>query len=291
MLGEVAILGALRREAARAGCSHVLASGGVDSSLVAWAVKEALGEAPTLIHVQYLESPGGDIRYVRELAEALGAPLVVRWVSRGEARRLLELAVLATNSFNPMEVINCAAVVAGLEPARRLGARRVCTGDGGDELFVGYSYMLAMPMDELARYVEELPKRWYFCSLDAGRVLGVEVDAPMTHSSFVELALSIPVEEKARMGGKYPLRRALERVLPRSIAWRGKAPIEAGSGFSAIYNELGGVDGARAALRRIFERLGLTYPRGRERPCPICGAELSESGYCRVCGYYAGAQH
>lgn len=288
------ILGVLRRAVAEGPCDAVLASGGVDSTAVALAHVE-LGLRPLLLSVQFLEAPGADLSYVQRVAARLGLPLVLKFFGRRSAVAAAEAVVRVLKVFNPMEVVNCAAVYLALREAEARGARRVCTGDGGDELCVGYSYMLEMPLEELREYVAKLPRRWFFCSFVVGRALGVEVSAP-----FVDVAdtlLGLPLEEKVKCGvGKCMLRAELAEKVGRDVAWRRKTPVEAGTGFSALYHILAEagrglpadipVEGAARYLYHVYRKAGYTYPRGERNPCPICGHELVD-GYCPMCGYYA----
>ena len=287
------ILETLKRAVAGEPCDAVLASGGADSTAVALAHVE-LGLRPLLISVQLLDAPGVDLPYVQRVAARLGLPLVVKFFSRRLAVKAAEETVRALKVFNPMEVVNCAAIYLALREAKTRGAQRVCTGDGGDELCVGYDFMLKMPLEELRRYVAELPRRWRFCSFELGKSLGVEVSAPFIKAA--DALLALPLEEKTKCGaGKCLLRAELAERLGRDVAWRRKAPIEAGTGFVALYHLLDEagrgleadipVRGAARHLYHVYRKAGYTYPKGVRNPCPICGHELVNS-YCPMCGYH-----
>jgi asparagine synthase (glutamine-hydrolysing) len=207
----------------------------------------------------------------------LGFPLLVRFVSREEALAAVQEVVRILRVFNPMEVVNCAAVYVALREAKLRGAKRACTGDGGDELCVGYSYMLKMLLEELKDYVRRLPQMWSFCAFKIGEALGLDVASPFLQN--VELLLSIPVEEKVKCGiGKCLLRAELAEALGPEVAWRRKSPVERGSGFDAIYDVLAEMgkaveadipaEGAARYLYHIFKQLGYTYRRGAENPAP-----------------------
>jgi asparagine synthase (glutamine-hydrolysing) len=289
----------LAEAASRARCDGVLLSGGLDSATVAWALRRA-GLRPVGFNTQYAPAPGADLPHLLEAAKALRLRVVVSWVGEEEAVKAAEDVVGVLKVFNPMEVVNCAAAYVSIKAAAEMGVRRVCTGDGGDELFAGYEYMSRMGPRELDEYIRRLAGGgWYFCAFDVGRALGVEVQAPYLDLEVVRYALSIPAEEKVRDGvGKYIVRRQFQGLLPDSIVWRRKDPIEVGSGFSALYDVLARraegyaadipVQGAAKYLYRAFRERGLTYERGGEPQCPVCGYRLRD-GYCRMCGYYARA--
>lgn len=285
----------LREAAAEAQCDSVLLSGGLDSSTVAWALREA-GLRPVAFNAQYAPKPGTDVPYLLEVARQLGLRTVIVWASEEEAVRAAEEVVGILRVFNPMEVVNCAAAYLAMRAAAEMGARRICTGDGGDELFAGYSFMHKLPPRELDEYIRRLTETWYFCAFDVGKALGLEVQAPYLHPRVVEYALSVPAEEKVRGGyGKYLVRRQFEGLLPREVVWRRKDPLEVGSGFAALYDVLAKrgegyeadipVAGAARYLYKAFRERGLSYERGTRSPCPVCGHEM-RGGYCPMCGHY-----
>ncbi len=288
------MIGGLLREIVGEGpCDSILFSGGLDSTSVAWAHR-ALGVRPRLVHVQLVDSMGPDLEYALVASRHLAMPLHVVWATMADAMRAVREVVDILGVFNPMEVVNCAAQYLALEEAASLGLRRVCTGDGGDELFAGYSYMAKMGPDELDRYIRDLVTRWRFCAFDMGRRLGIEVVAPFTDSRMVRYALEVDPREKVREGmGKYALRKAMDGLLPEQVVWRRKDPIEVGSGFRYLYSVLEdmgrdidvgmGLSGAQKYLYSLFRELGKTYERYGE--CPACGYKLSR-GYCHMCGYY-----
>ncbi|MEL9991522.1 MAG: asparagine synthase-related protein [Thermoproteus sp.] len=287
----------LVRAAAEAKCDGVLLSGGLDSTTVAWALVKA-GLKPVAFNAQYAPAPGTDVPYLLEAARALRLRAVIYWADEEEAVRAAEEVVGILKVFNPMEVVNCAAAYLAMRAAADFGVRKICTGDGGDELFAGYSYMHKMAPRELDEYIRRLAESWYFCAFDVGRALGLGVAAPYLHPAVVRYALSIPAEEKVREGvGKYVVRRQFEGLLPREIVWRRKDPLEVGSGFSALYDVLAKraegytadipVSGAAKYLYKTFRERGLSYPRDSESPCPICGYRL-RGNYCPMCGHYAG---
>ncbi|MBP1450020.1 MAG: asparagine synthase C-terminal domain-containing protein [Thermoproteus sp.] len=285
----------LVKAASRAGCDGVLLSGGLDSTTVAWALRRA-GLRPVAFNTQYAPSPGADVPYLLEAARAFGLTVVLSWATEDDALRAVDEVVGILKVFNPMEVVNCAAAYISMRAAVELGVRRICTGDGGDELFAGYGYMISMRPEELEQYIKRLTKRWHFCAFDVGKALGLEVHAPYLDPEVVDYALSVPASEKVRDGvGKYVVRRQFEGILPAEIVWRRKDPLEVGSGFKALYDVLAKlsegaeadvpVSGAAKYLYRLFKRRGLAYEKDRENPCPVCGYRL-EGGYCRMCGYY-----
>ena len=285
--------------------THALTSGGLDSSIAALLMR-LYGVSRDFKGVAvYLEGQEPlDARYAELLAKHLGIELLCVRVSVDEALRAVEEVVKALATFDPMEVVNSSAILAALKAVKEDGGMGVLTGDGGDELFAGYSYMHRMSYRELEEYIERLVKTWRFSSIELGQRLGLKVYSPYLDEEVVDLALKIPAELKLKRGretiGKYILRVAFQDLLPPEIAWRDKHPIELGSGFNALYKileELG--DGrthegvrfwhkAQPYLYEVFRRFHRIRPPAQgEEQCPYCGSGIpKDRRYCRTCGAY-----
>lgn len=260
-------------------CDAVLLSGGLDSSAVALAAVRR-GLRPHAVTVS-LRGCRRDLPYAQYVASALGLPLAVRLASIEEALEAAEALVEALGVFNPMEVVNCAVQHLAMEVAKKLGARRVCTGDGGDELLLGYSFYQTLPPDQLEEKRREVVERWDFCGFKIGARMGLDVVAPFTEEEVKKLLLSIPAAEAL---GKRPLREELRPHLPQ-VAEREKTPMEAGSCFAELYAEMRRRAGDEVAyLKRLYEAAGLSYPKSPDG-CPRCGYARFQR-YCKICGYY-----
>ncbi len=191
---------------------------------------------------------------------------------------------------------------------RELGAKSVITGDGGDELFAGYSFLFNLKPREIDRWVEDITKKWFFAAKPIGESLGLKVLQPFLDKKIVNLALRIPAELKVakldgKVYGKYILRKAFERFLPAEVVWRGKHPIETGSGSTKLseifkvsaeeFRELSKIVNLSSQEQAYYFKIYLEVvgeipkPKNGERACPKCGAGVPINGrYCRVCGAY-----
>jgi len=260
-------------------CDGVLLSGGIDSTLVTHAARQR-GHAPVGIAVS-LVGCQGDLPFALYAAARLSIPLSIVQVELEEVFSYVERAMEVLKNFNAMELVNCAVQHAGLERARDLGLRRVCTGDGGDELFLGYSFYRKYPLHVLEEKRCAVVAKWRFCSRQIAQALGLEAVLPFTEDEVVKFALSLPAAEVL---DKKPLREALKDVAPL-IAMRRKTPLEEGSCFNRLYEEMERRAGSPYAyLRRLFEAKGFQYPRSAGG-CPRCGYAQFD-GYCPMCGYY-----
>ncbi len=285
----------------------LLLSGGLDTSVLALIMKDLKPIAVTAI---FKENPGPDLYYSKRVADLFGFNHHVKVFNLDEALNAMKSVIKVLKTFDPMEIRNSVTVYIALSYAKTLGVKSIITGDGGDELFAGYSYMHKMRPDELDKYIRELSKRWFFSAVPLGESLGLKVEQPYIDPEFVNFALNIPPEfkvheERGRIYGKWIVRKAVEKYLPDEIVWRIKDPIEIGSGSTALTNIVGSMiddiefkrlsnevvlrDREQAFYYKLFKEIigNIPKPKGNEKVCPFCGAGVPmESKYCRVCGAY-----
>ena len=308
-LGEE-ILSAVGDEIKKRGCDCILFSGGVDTSVVALSAKLA-GLSPKLVTV--LHEGSTDEGYALYVAEALGLEIHLVRPSVSQSLRCVDEALRAMTTIDPIEVASAAAVCSGLLKAKELGCRCVATGDGGDELFIGYDFLLGKGAQELSAWLLRVLNDAFFNSIPMGERLGIPVGLPLYSQRVKELALrsfneGCSVREReGRVYGKYVLRSALDRHSLPLVAWRPKDPITRGSGAQSllkVMRELIGVDeGVRlssltsillpsfphAYLLRRRLQLGLPIPPrvAGQGSCPVCGRAL-RGDHCPFCGAYIG---
>ena len=300
-------------------------SGGLDSSIIAHLAGSS-GEGPSsAVAVIARDFVAADLTYCQMAAESAGLPL--RIVEAGTAE-LLDAAAAAVESlrtFNDIEVRNSAAAHvaarAALDTAREGGGGEPClvTGDGADELFAGYSFLVAKRPSELPGELARMRRIMRFASHEIGRSLGVRVASPFLDAAVAGIASSLGPEMMVGRGpggggaacGKWILRRAFEDVLPPAIAWRKKVPIQDGSGtaglagmldslvgdepFEAQRAEVAAEDGVDIRTKesmyyyRLYRRRhGRPPPAGDgEAACPHCRCGVgADDRYCRMCGAY-----
>ncbi|MEK7766351.1 MAG: asparagine synthase-related protein, partial [bacterium] len=208
----------------------------------------------TAVTVRVLGAPAPDVAYAVELARRLRLSHHILSVSRPALMRALVPTIRILKSFDPMEIRNSVAAYLGLREARRLGIRSVYTGDGGDEVFCGYSFLFGKYSAELKTYQKRLFGFMRFSSVPLGRALGVRVESPFLDRGLMRMALKLPRRWliQKRHGtpiGKWAVRKALEGDLPDRFVWRENLPIEYGSGTTILRRWL-----AEPADRRAFAR-------------------------------------
>ncbi len=248
----------------------VLLSGGLDTSIIALIAKK---HVPGLkAFTVTMEGVDEDLKYARMVAQFLELDHTVRFFTEQE---LVDAALEATSILNNSEyeagvpmhikesIVEGYSEVAGpttLAPVyiAMMFARRfvssLYTGDGADELFVGYDSisgffdLITSSGEELfARDLERELSSRVFQAYDfrypymlAG-ALGMELSAPYLTSEVSEFAWEVPVEYKVRreMGkvwGKWILRKAFEEYLPHEVVWRKKTTIDSGTGAIRALN-------------------------------------------------------
>lgn len=293
------------------GVDCVLTSGGVDSSFILLSSILA-GRRPKAIVASYLNPSSSDLIYSKLVAEKLDVELHPVVYGDDDALKATEWIIENLETFDPVEVRNDVTIYIALLKAKELGCRTVATGDGGDELFAGYTFMLRMEAGELKEYVKNVVKFWRFPSTKVGSMMELKVMAPFTDPKIVSLALEAPHQcivgvRGQGIYGKVALRLVLERYLGKEVAWRAKHPIELGSGsikLSELWAKLareGGLlsmsEGLRfksedaAFLYYIFKIKGLKVekPKLGELECPTCSGGIEPRlRHCKYCGTYLG---
>jgi asparagine synthase (glutamine-hydrolysing) len=127
--------------------------------------------------------------------------------------------------------------------AQAEGMEILLSGEGGDEIFGGYTHLKTVPSEEFfTRQVECLSFLHNNASLRLDRMNqshAVRVVAPLISGELLRYALSIPAEYKIRPQGeqkieKWIFRKAFENLLPESIVWRFKQEFSQGSGSADL---------------------------------------------------------
>ncbi len=288
-------------------------SGGIDSSIVAY---HASGRTMIAVTMALQGSGASDIYYSGIVAQRLGIRHTVCTFTLDEAEEAAREVVKIMKTFDHIEIRNDITLYLALRLLKEQGATSILTGDGGDELFAGYPYMVRMPPEALRRHITDGVGRWRFPSSDLGAAIGLEVHSPLLSEGVVGFALNLPHRWRinARGGttyGKWILRQALDRVSLGEVAWRSKAPIEEGSGSAAVSRALNDSMGPEAeAVReeaaeegvrfwdpdqsyfyRLYKEVVGSIPRGGEFPCRCCGSARRDArAVCTTCGYAMPAQ-
>lgn len=280
----------------------LLFSGGLDTAVIA-----ALNPKVVAVTIS-LEGNAADIYYSDLLARKFGFKHVHYAVDIDEALEAVPEVIKILRSFDPA-IPNDLTVYFGLKKAKELGIARIATGDAGDELFGGYSFM--RDIDDLDGYIRRIAATMRYSSNDIGEFLGISIIQPFTSKEVVDFALKVPKELKIRedngaIWGKWILRKAFEDILPKEAAWQSKRPLELGSGMTNLRRIISDKlsddefkDKQQAYSVKFLNKEHLYYyevyrkvvgevplPKEDQTTCPGCGTGIrADAFHCKVCGY------
>lgn len=288
----------------------ILLSGGLDSSIIA--VIASRFANLTGVTVAYDNAP--DLGYARIIAEKYSIKHLIKHLAIDDVNDAITNVIKIMKTFDPMEIRNTSVIYTSLKMLKENGFRSMMTGDGGDELFVGYNYMQRLDYEKLESELKKLWEMMHFSSITVGKELGVEIKTPYLDREFVEFAKQIPINMKIReedgvKWGKWILRSCFEDYVTKEIAWRKKMPLEEGAGinvFAERFNFMNENDFVEKVKHyvlnesvRIRDREHLHYytiyrkffdaPKTGEceSRCPDCmGCVRNDSRFCKTCGAF-----
>lgn len=209
-------------------------SGGVDSSIVAVLARP-------LVDRLYTFSAGiegaSDLEYARQVAEYIGAVHYEHIYKIEDMQMVLEKVIYHLESFDAPLVHSAVSNYL----VSKLAADYVpfvLSGEGGDELFAGYSYQKAYSSQiELTLSIQEAIAALHNTALQrvdrSATAHGTGVAVPFLDPDVVRYALAIPARWKIRGPQemeKWPLRQSLADSLPEDVIWREKSKFWEGSG-------------------------------------------------------------
>jgi len=308
------VIQALEESVRRNLTNGLLLSGGLDTAILAYLASKwvKLG----CITVALKGAPAPDIGYAKLVASRLELKHYIYYFGEQELDEGIRASIRVMKSFDPMEIRNSAAIYVALRVARDYGMSTIMTGDGGDELFGGYSFLFGLTKEQLDIALKKLWVNMKFSSIYLAKDLGIEARLPYLDQKFKAFATDVDVglkvrSEKGQVWGKWILRKAFENIIPQEIVWRVKAPIEVGTGttvlpflFNSRISDLEFSEKKEryckedGVILRSKEHLfyyeiyrsviGVPHLSAtNERTCPDCGSNVEEkASFCRTCGAY-----
>ncbi|MDI6776138.1 MAG: asparagine synthase-related protein [Syntrophales bacterium] len=279
----------------------LLFSGGLDSALVAAQAKDCRAISVGL------ESYGEDGYYADTVAKFLKLEHYHKTVKIEEAIATIPEVIGILKSFDPA-IPNDVPVYLGLKLARELGIRSMMTGDGSDEIFVGYDFM--REMKNLEQYMSRMHSAMQFSANKIGDTFAIDIRQPFLDKEFMKFSQGIGLDfkikrDKGQTWGKWILRRAFAGVLPEEILWQSKRPLEYGSGMAEMRKVVESrvsdeefEEGKRRFPIRFWNKEHFYYyriyrevvgeipaPQKGEKICGCCGTGMDQRAFhCHVCG-------
>ena len=286
-------------------------SGGLDSSILAYLLKDQKPQAITIITKDFL---GTDLTYAQIIAKHTELPLSLTQVSMEEMLDSINETIKILGNFNDIEIRNSIVPYVYLNSLKKKGVDSVITGDGADEVFAGYNFLLKKSEEELIEELKRIKKIMHFPSKDIAESLNMRVETPFLNEDVIEFSDSLPISKKINQKeekrfGKWILREAFEKNLPENIIWREKSPMQDGSGtvnLTNLFNTIITDDIFSQKKTKILEEDGI-YIRTKEslhyyecfrksnsikksnshEKCPDCNYAINlNSKFCRMCGKF-----
>ena len=211
-------------------------SGGLDSSILGHIKKDQDLNAVTIITKDFL---GTDLGYSQIVGKHIGIPLELKYVNINEIFHAIENTIKILKNFNDIEIRNSIVSYLYLNILKEKNVKKVITGDGADEIFAGYNFLIKKDHAKLKIELERMKKIMHFTSEKIAAELGISVQMPYIDQNIIKLVETLPtnhlVNEKNNIRfGKWVLRKAFECDLPHSVIWREKTPMQDGSGTCGL---------------------------------------------------------
>ena len=287
-------------------------SGGLDSSIVAKIQSKKNINGMTIITKDFV---GTDLAYSQITAKHLGINLKLKYAEISDMLNAITETVKILKNFNDIEIRNSIVSYLYLSELKENDVSTVITGDGADEIFAGYNFLIQKDHIEIKKELKRMRKIMHFPSQKIANELGMSIEMPFIDENIIKMAETLPIDSLINKKdgvtfGKWILRKAFENDLPSSVVWRQKTPMQDGSGTVAltklfesiitdeifmekskkIKNEDGVTIRTKESLhyyetyRKEFE-----IPRSKNEinVCPDCNSEIIDnSKFCRMCGKF-----
>jgi len=296
----------------RCDASWIAFSGGLDSSILGYIKKEQGLSAITIIAKDFL---GTDLEYSQIVSRHINIPLELKYVNIDEILDAVKNTIKILKNFNDIEIRNSIVSYLYLHALKEKNVKKVITGDGADEIFAGYNFLIKKDHDELQDELKRMKKIMHFTSEKIAHELGISVQMPYVDEDIIKLAETLPIEQlvNQRNGtkfGKWVLRKAFENDLPQNVIWREKTPMQNGSGTNGLTKLFDSVitdDIFQEKVKKIKneddvlirtkeslhyyelykENFKIPESDSEKNICSDCKAELViNSNFCRMCGKF-----
>mgnify|MGYP000011011733 FL=1 len=286
-------------------------SGGLDSSILAHLFKKRNPSSVAIISEDFVST---DLTYCQTISKETNIPLSIYNVSTSAILEAIENTIKILKNFNDIEIRNNVVMYLVIKWAKDNDYKSIITGDGADELFAGYNFLVNKPKEELDAEIKRVCSIMHFPTQEIGKALGVKIESPFLNQEVRKISDIIPSnlkvkEEKGKRYGKWILRKTFEKHIPSQIAWRKKSPMQEGAGtvgltnlFESIINEESFVERKltvekedKVVIRtresmyyyEIFKKLyGSPVEKDAKSKCPYCQHEVNNSKFCRMCGAF-----
>jgi asparagine synthase (glutamine-hydrolysing) len=306
------LFGKLKNACDKCSSDTISLSGGLDSTILAYYLQK---QKPNAISIIAKDFEANDLVYCQMASQEFDLPLTIYNVETEQILEAVEETIKILKNFNDIEIRNNIVMYLAIKWAKDNQSDGIITGDGADELFAGYNFLLDKSKQELEEEIQRIYSIMHFPTQKIGKYLGLKVESPFLDEDVVDFALSIPGNLKVdtrdgKKYGKWILRKTFEGKIPEKILWREKSPMQDGAGT----NKLGDLfenmisdskfDEKRKTVQQshgitirtkesmyyfdIFQKLhGIHQTVDEEiNSCPYCHFNTENSKFCRMCGAF-----
>lgn len=229
-----------------------LLSGGIDSSVIT--AHAAISHGSDDWHTFCVgTSDSEDVAYAAKAAKALGTAHHERVIEEAEVAKVLPSVIYHLESFDAPLVRSSIANYIAAQEAKKYVSALLC-GEGGDELFAGYSQLKGMTPFELRVETSRMLSESHRTALQRDDRMtachSIDNRVPFFDVSLVNFSLGMGQELKT-LGGieKYILRKSAESLLPSEVVWRKKQKFWSGSGVGDIAQKIAEAETTSADLK------------------------------------------
>lgn len=289
----------------------VALSGGLDSTIISHFLKKRKPNAVAIIAKDFVAS---DLTYCQRVSKEFSINLTINQVSTTDILSGIEETIKILKNFNHIEIRNSVVMYLAIKWVKEQNYDGIITGDGADELFAGYNFLVNKSEEELEKEIKRVCSIMHFPTQKIGSALGITIESPFLDKKIIEFSKIIPSNLKVRIEGqkrygKWILRKTFEKNIPAQIVWREKSPMQEGSGTVGLSNLFDSVINDQLFLEKkkkieekdgiivrtkesmhyyeIYRNLyGLPIKKQGITCCPYCNFIVEDSKFCRMCGSF-----
>tara|TARA_B110000014_G_scaffold253464_1_gene232896 strand:+ start:84 stop:1031 length:948 start_codon:yes stop_codon:yes gene_type:complete len=313
MTNETEIYTILDKVISNSKSNWISLSGGLDSSIIGHFIKNKAPNSLAIITKDFL---GADLSYSQIISKHLNIPLEICYVTTEQILDGIKNTIKILKNFNDIEIRNSVVMYLLLDELHKKNVKTVLTGDGADEIFAGYNFLLKKSEKEIEDELKRIRKIMHFPSEEIAKTFGIKIESPFLDKRVLDFADSIPISMKVnnkneKVFGKWILRKAFEEYLPKSIIWREKSPMQDGAGTVELTNLFESIISDEVFTKKtekikashgvmirskeslhyyeIFkENFNITPKSDMSKNfCSDCNSEIAENlKFCRMCGKF-----
>jgi asparagine synthase (glutamine-hydrolysing) len=215
----------------------VLLSGGIDSSTVLYLAHALHGGRVEAFTTAIDSGPSQDREASEGLCARLGVPLRIVPATPAELQDIyLRLGVRITETFEPALIRNATLYYHLCSKVRSAGYKFCLSGEGADEVFGGYDYFKAAPVERrdalIQQSLHEIHATYLQMADRASMFASLEVRVPYMDYKFVQTAAALPPSMRIRGStDKWVLRSIFPEALPEKNRTRSKIGMNGGAGL------------------------------------------------------------